>query len=165
MNKKLLDISKMDALSNVYNKAAILKAIERLISSKPESELSLLMFDIDDFKVINDTHGHIVGDKCIRMLSSTARSSFRDIDLVGRYGGDEFIIVLPDTGSKQAIAIAERFKSTVAAATSPSFTISIGVSSYPSDGTDVRALIQEADKGLYMSKKKGKNAVSHSSTY
>ncbi len=165
MNKKLLDISKMDALSNVYNKAAILKAIERLISSKPESELSLLMFDIDDFKVINDTHGHIVGDKCIRMLSSTARSSFRDIDLVGRYGGDEFIIVLPDTGSKQAIAIAERFRSTVAAATSPSFTISIGVSSYPSDGTDVRALIQEANKGLYISKKKGKNAVSHSSTY
>ncbi len=165
MNKKLLDISKMDALSNLYNKAAILKAIERLLNSKPKSELSLLMFDIDDFKVINDTKGHIVGDKCIRMLSSTARSSFRDIDLVGRYGGDEFLIVLPDTGSKQAIAIAERFRRTVAESTSPSFTISIGVSSYPADGTDVRTLIQEADKGLYLSKKKGKNAVSHGNAY
>jgi diguanylate cyclase (GGDEF)-like protein len=165
MNKKLLDISKTDALSNVLNKAAILKAMDHLISSKPKSELSLLMFDIDDFKVINDTHGHIVGDKCIRMLASAARSNFRDIDLVGRYGGDEFIVALPDTGSRQAIAIAERFRKIVAESTSPSFTISIGISSYPADGSDVRTLIQEADKNLYVSKKKGKNAVSHSTIY
>lgn len=165
INKKLMDISKIDALSNVLNKAAILKAIERLINDKPKSELTILMFDIDDFKAINDNHGHIVGDKCIRTLSSTARSNFRDIDLVGRYGGDEFIVVLPETGSRQAITIAERFRKIVAESTSPRFTISIGISSYPSDGTDVRSLIQEADKGLYVSKKKGKNAVSHSNTY
>jgi diguanylate cyclase (GGDEF)-like protein len=165
MNKKLLDISKIDALSNSLNKAAILKAIERLLKEKPKSELSLLMFDIDNFKAINDTHGHIVGDKCIRMLSSTARSNFRDIDQVGRYGGDEFIVMLPDTGVRQAIAIAERFRGIVAESTSPSFTISIGISSYPADGTDVRALIQEADKCLYISKEKGKNAVSYSNTY
>ncbi|NLK86057.1 MAG: GGDEF domain-containing protein [Clostridiaceae bacterium] len=165
INKKLLDISKTDALSNVLNKAAVLKALERLITSKPKSELSLLMFDIDDFKVINDTHGHIVGDKCIRMLASAARDNFRDIDLVGRYGGDEFLVVLPDTGSRQAIAVAERFRRIVAESTSPHFTISIGISSYPSDGTNVRALIQEADRSLYTSKRKGKNAVSHSSMY
>ncbi len=165
INKKLLDISKIDALSNVLNKAAILKAMERLIMDKPKSELSVLMFDIDNFKAINDTHGHIVGDKCIRQLSSTARSNFRDIDLIGRYGGDEFIVVLPDTGVKQAITIAERFRRIVAESTSPTFTISIGISSFPSDAGDVRALIQEADKGLYVSKNKGKNAVSHGEIY
>lgn len=163
INKKLLDISKMDALSNVLNKAAILKATEHLLISKPKSELSMLMFDIDDFKVINDTNGHIVGDKCIRTLASIARSNFRDIDLIGRYGGDEFIVVLPDTGTRQAVNVAERFRKIVADSTSPRFTISIGISSYPADGSNVRALINEADKRLYMSKKKGKNAVSSGS--
>lgn len=165
INRQLMDISKMDALSNVLNKAAILKAAERLITDKPKSELSLLMLDIDDFKLINDANGHIVGDKCIRMLASTARSNFRDIDLIGRYGGDEFIVVLPDTGSRLAIAVAERFRRIVAESSSPSFTISVGISSYPSDGTNVSTLIHEADKSLYMSKKKGKNAVSYSSIY
>ena len=163
MNKKLLDISKTDALSNVLNKAAILKAMDRLINDKPNSKFSILMFDIDDFKNINDTHGHFVGDKCIRTLSSTARKSFRDIDLVGRYGGDEFIIILPDTGSKQALIVAERFRKTVAESSSPSITISIGIASYPLDGTNIGNLIKVADKGLYASKKKGKNTISHNS--
>lgn len=160
INRKLLDISKMDALTNVLNKAAILKATEQLIMNKPKSELSLLMFDIDDFKNINDTNGHIVGDKCIRTLASITKSNFRDIDLIGRYGGDEFIVVLPDTGARQAVAVAERFRKAVAESTSPCFTVSIGISSYPSDGTDIRTLIQKADQNLYTSKKKGKNAVS-----
>jgi diguanylate cyclase (GGDEF)-like protein len=163
MNKKLLDISKTDALSNVLNKAAILKAMDRLINDKSNSKFSILMFDIDDFKNINDTHGHFVGDKCIRTLSSTARKSFRDIDLVGRYGGDEFIIILPDTGSKQALIVAERFRKTVAESSSPSITISIGIASYPLDGTNIGNLIKVADKGLYASKKKGKNTISHNS--
>ncbi len=165
VNRKLVDIAKTDSLSNVLNKAAILEAIDRLIAEKPKKALSILMLDIDKFKYINDTFGHVVGDKCIRMLASSARNNFRNIDLIGRYGGDEFIVVLPETDSRQAVTIAERFRKIIEETSSPSITISIGISTYPDDGRDVKSLIMEADKSLYISKKKGRNAVSHRDAY
>jgi len=85
--------------------------------------------------------------------------------MAGRYGGDEFIAILPDTNARQAVAIAERFRKTIDETSLPHFTISTGISSYPEDGQNVRALIEEADRNLYRSKKKGKNAVSRSSVY
>ncbi|HOA54653.1 MAG TPA: GGDEF domain-containing protein [Clostridiales bacterium] len=165
VNRKLLDKSKTDPLTGLLNKAAILAAAERLLTDRPEKAHSILMFDIDDFKDINDTHGHITGDKCIRMLAAVIRNNFRGVDMAGRYGGDEFIAILPDTNARQAVAIAERFRKTIDETSLPHFTISTGVSSYPEDGQNVRALIEEADRNLYRSKKKGKNAVSRSSVY
>lgn len=165
VNQKLVSISKIDALSNVLNKAAILSAIDELIIKKPKGVFSILMFDIDNFKNINDTLGHTAGDRCIRLLSASVRNNLRDIDIIGRYGGDEFLIVLPDTGAGQAITIAERFRKHIEASESPHYTISIGIASYPSDGTDVKTLIETADAGLYKSKKKGRNAVSHRDFY
>lgn len=165
INKNLINMSRTDALSQVLNKAAILEAIENMISGKSKSEFSILMFDIDNFKGINDTYGHIVGDKCIKALSAASRGNIRDIDLIGRYGGDEFLIVLPGTAAKQAIFVAERFRKRVEASVSPHYTISIGVASYPSDGSDAKTLIGAADEGLYMSKQKGRNSVSHRNFY
>jgi diguanylate cyclase (GGDEF)-like protein len=165
VNRKLLDKSKADPLTGLLNKAAILDAIDSLIASKPDREHSILMFDIDDFKEINDNHGHITGDRCIKILAAATRGNFRAFDLTGRYGGDEFIAVLPETGARLAVAIAERFRKTIDETSSPHFTISIGVSSYPGDGRDSRSLVETADKGLYRSKEKGKNAVSYKEDY
>lgn len=165
VNKKLLDISKIDSMSQVMNKMAILDSIETLIRKNPKSEFSIMMFDIDNFKSINDTHGHIVGDKCIKLLSAIGRNNIRDFDMIGRYGGDEFIIALPDVGTDHAVLIAERFRRRVDASDSPHFTISIGIATYPCDGTDVKALIEAADSGLYKSKSKGRNTASHHTFY
>lgn len=165
VNRKLLDKSKTDPMTGLLNKAALLDAVERLIANKPEKEHSILMFDIDNFKEINDNHGHIAGDKCIKALAAATGSNFRSFDITGRYGGDEFIAVLPDTGARQAFAIAERFRKVVDKTSSPHLTISIGISSYPADGSDARSLIEAADKGLYISKAKGRNAVTYRDVY
>ncbi len=165
VNQKLVDISKTDAMSQVLNKSALLASIDRLITQKSKSEFSILMFDIDNFKEINDTYGHVTGDRCIKDLSSSARNSLRDVDIIGRFGGDEFIVILPETGTKQAIVIAERFRKYISASSSPHYTISIGVACYPSDGSTVNSLVEAADKGLYTSKQKGRDAVSHLGNY
>lgn len=160
VHQNLVNISKTDSLSKAMNKGAILDAIENLIVTRQKSEFSILMYDIDNFKHVNDTFGHVTGDKCIRSLSALARSNLREFDLIGRYGGDEFIIVLPGTTIHQALQIAERFRQKVETTKSPHYTISIGVASYPRDGTTTEALVEAADKSLYKSKSKGKNAVS-----
>lgn len=165
VNQKLVHISKTDAMSQVLNKTALMESIDKLITQKSKSECSVLMLDIDNFKDINDTYGHVIGDKCIKELSSTLRNSLRDVDLIGRYGGDEFAVVLPGTGAKQAILIAERFRKRVEMSHSPHYTISIGIASYPSDANTVKELVEVADKGLYISKQKGRNAVSHLNFY
>ncbi len=160
VHQNLVNISKTDSLSKAMNKAAILDAIENLIVTRQKSEFSILMYDIDNFKHVNDTFGHVTGDKCIRSLSALAKSNLREFDLIGRYGGDEFIIVLPGTTIHQALQIAERFRQKVETTKSPHYTISIGVASYPKDGTTTEALVEAADKSLYKSKARGKNAVS-----
>ncbi|MFZ5967291.1 MAG: GGDEF domain-containing protein [Bacillota bacterium] len=159
-NEKLLNISQTDGLTQAFNKEAILDVMEKLISSKQE-EFSILMFDIDDFKKINDTYGHIKGDMCIKSLAQIAKASIRKVDSLGRYGGDEFVIVLPDLSIAEAKMVAERFRKNVEESSEPRFTVSIGLAAYPRDGRTVKELIEAADKGLYKSKHKGKNAVSH----
>lgn len=163
-NKKLLDISKMDHLSQVMNKKAIIDSMEMQIFKNPESIFSIMIFDIDDFKNINDTMGHIVGDKCIKHLATIGKGSIREFDLIGRYGGDEFIIVLPDVEIGHAYMIAERFRKRVEATDSPHFTISIGLSTYPQDGTNAKSLIKAADKQLYKAKELGKNTSTYQVT-
>lgn len=160
-NKRLLDISKIDHLSQVMNKKAIIDSMEMLIYKNSESIFSIMIFDIDDFKNINDTMGHIVGDKCIKHLATIGKGSIREFDLIGRYGGDEFIIVLPDVEISHAYMIAERFRKRVGATGSPHFTISIGLAAYPQDGTNVKSLIKAADKQLYRAKELGKNTTTY----
>lgn len=164
-NERLLEISKTDLLTKTFNKITILNIIEKLINSKKEEIFSILMFDIDNFKTINDSLGHVTGDMCLKTLAHIASGNIREVDYLGRYGGDEFVIVLPSLGSNEAKFVAERFKNKVNEVSNPKFTVSIGISTYPYDGRTVKDLISAADKGLYKSKSKGKNSISHVSLF
>lgn len=164
-NERLLEMTKTDLLTKAFNKITILNIIERLINSKKNEVFSILMFDIDNFKTINDSFGHVTGDLCLKTLANIASNNIREVDYLGRYGGDEFIIVLPTLAENEARFVAERFKKKVNETSNPKFTVSIGIATYPYDGYTVKDLISAADKGLYKSKSRGKNTISHASEY
>jgi diguanylate cyclase (GGDEF)-like protein len=128
--------------------------------------LSILMLDVDTFKEFNDTYGHPQGDTLLISLARILRSSVRTIDHVGRYGGEEFIIVLPETSRSDAQILAERIRATIAAqlftvgdGQEVRRTVSIGVAGYPEDAMDADQLIQHADDALYRAKRAGRNCV------
>jgi len=160
-NRNLAVISKIDSMTGLYLKSAVEKNIESRIENSPNVQFSILMFDIDKFKGINDTLGHQIGDKCIKTLASFAQASFRQGDILGRYGGDEFIIVLPGTNPSQAYMIADRFRQTIHNKTNPQYTISIGIATYPDNADSLASLIEAADKALYISKQNGRNQVTN----
>lgn len=134
------------------------------------SPLSVLMMDVDDFKKINDTFGHMAGDEVLRKLSEICRNTLREIDVVGRIGGEEFAVVLPETPAQEAQDVAERLRAEIAAANvvidhgeTLNFTISIGVSTLTSACESLAVLLGIADKALYAAKQSGKNRVVHMS--
>ena len=171
---KLYRLSTTDSLTGLLNHDTIIsqgrKELSRLtrknIEDKVEqNSISAIMFDIDDFKVINDTYGHQVGDEVLRLLSSRVQSMLREYDIFGRYGGEEFLMFLPSTGIKEASAIAKRLCDAINK--SPfnlnsinlRITASFGVSVLKDSDEDIGSLIKRADEGLYISKKNGKNQV------
>lgn len=158
-NRKLLEKSKTDSMTGLLVKSAVIEKLNNFIERSPKSTISVLMFDIDLFKQINDTMGHQTGDVSIRNLTNLIKTSFRQDDIPGRYGGDEFIVLLPDTPPIKAFIIADRFRELIQNKTNPPITISMGISSYPADGKTPAALIDAADKALYISKQKGRNCV------
>jgi diguanylate cyclase len=131
------------------------------------------MIDIDDFKKVNDTHGHLVGDETLKEVAQLLAEGQRSIDVVARYGGEEFAIILPETGREQAGAIAERLRARLAEHTFLAagehpikLSVSCGVAAYPSaaaSGAGAQPskedLIARADKALYRAKRSGKNRV------
>ncbi len=163
-NRKLLEKSKTDSMTGLLVKSAVIEKLDNFFERAPKSTLSLLMFDIDRFKKINDTMGHQIGDQCIRNLTNYIQTSFRQDDILGRYGGDEFIVLLPDTAAVKAFLIADRFRELIQSKSNPGITISVGISNYPNDGKTAQALIEAADKALYASKEKGRNTVTLYST-
>ena len=110
---------------------------------------------------VNDTYGHIVGDKCIKSAINIVKSNMRIEDEIGRYGGDEFIIVMAETTGVKAYLAADRMRKSIEETSDPHFTISAGVASYPSDATTTKDLISAADRALYTSKENGRNRVTH----
>ncbi|MVV50355.1 PleD family two-component system response regulator [Pseudomonas sp. PB120] len=138
-------------------------------SLRDQSQLSLLMIDVDYFKTYNDSFGHLEGDEALRKVAAAIRdASARPSDLPARYGGEEFALVLPNTSPGGARLVAEKLRQTVAALNIPhisptegsSLTISIGLSTVtPQPGSDCRQLILAADKGLYLAKNNGRNQV------
>jgi diguanylate cyclase (GGDEF)-like protein len=130
--------------------------------------LSLIMLDLDDFKAYNDIYGHQSGDQALRKLAWLLQRSSRSYDLVARYGGDEFVIILPETSKKMAAEVAERIRGAVEKAAiegdGPAldghFTASLGVASFPEDATEKGDLIRKADLALYQAKTCGRNRVS-----
>ncbi len=137
-----------------------------------QQPLSLLICDVDHFKLYNDRCGHQAGDECLKSVAKAINQCFRTGDLVARYGGEEFAMVLPHTNCAGAVRVAERVRSAVAAAGLPhaaspvcgQVTLSIGVACrtpQPRDAAGSRTLIEEADRNLYLGKHRGRNRVSH----
>jgi diguanylate cyclase (GGDEF)-like protein len=160
-NQNLLLISKLDTLTKTFNRMSIINTIDSLLNSHDINPFSIILFDVDHFKTINDTQGHSAGDMVLKKVALLAKQCIRDFDSLGRYGGDEFIITLPGTTLSEAMLVAERFRKRVEQMDPGGITISAGLASYPADGQKVKDLIGVADKGLYLSKKIGRNKVSH----
>jgi diguanylate cyclase (GGDEF)-like protein len=153
-----------DPLTNVFHhrylKTRLEEELER--ARKSNQPVALLMLDLDNFKLVNDTYGHLIGDEALRCVTAVLHSACRASDVIGRYGGDEFMILLPDTSPTQAITIAERIDVELAAqelrpgggAVIP-LHCSIGLATYPRDGDAAAELIAKADAALYQSKRQG----------
>ncbi len=167
-NEKLQILATRDTLTNCLNRRSFFDQLEREFENARADELPLscIMADIDHFKAVNDNYGHAVGDKVIREIADVLRMGLRSIDLLGRYGGEEFCIVLPGVNALKSMEIAERLRSLAAAkysARSSVFdrpvTLSFGVASLEFGATDASQLIDQADKALYTSKNNGRNRV------
>ncbi len=164
-NEELKEQSLRDSLTKLYNNRYIFEFLENetQVVSKTGGNLSLLMLDLDNFKHINDTYGHLFGDKVIKDVSQAILDSTRANDIVGRYGGEEFIAVLTDTDKVVAVEIAERIRKKIASLEFEtvdddlSITVSIGVSEM-SEQTAFN-LVHAADGNLYKAKRNGKNRV------
>lgn len=158
--------AKTDALTNIANRWEIMEALRRWvdISHKQQTPLCLIMADIDWFKHVNDAFGHLAGDEVLKYVAQRIQATLRPIDVLGRYGGEEFLIILPETDLQAATAIAERVRAHVAQCPIHTqhqdvlVTISLGVCEYR-DEPDLPALIEQADLAMYEAKKIGRNRV------
>jgi len=161
-----INAAKIDVLTGTVNRGAWFDSARRLLNRCQQggSPLSLIMFDLDHFKTINDIHGHPAGDRILRAFSDTARGILRPNDLFGRYGGEEFTVVLPGATIETAYVIADRVRHTFATAQrffdgQPlNATVSAGVAS-ASPRTTLEAIIDAADKAMYTAKETGRNRV------
>jgi diguanylate cyclase (GGDEF)-like protein len=158
----------IDDVTEVYNARYLLEALDREIrrSERYGTELSILFIDLDRFKLVNDTHGHLVGSNTLRQLSRLLEDCVRQVDTVARYGGDEFTILLADTGARLGRSVAERIRQSVArhdfeagAGRTLRLSCSAGVATYPAHGRTREALLDAADKAMYRAKSLGRNRV------
>lgn len=158
-----------DWLTGIYLKNYFYTLMEKEIlrARRLDERFSIFFFDIDHFKVYNDTHGHLAGDALLKELVEVVSSLIRQYDIFARYGGEEFIVLFPSTYKPSAAGIAGEIRQTVEDYPFPgemvlpdkTLTISGGVAEFPADGTDPAALIDAADKALYRSKESGRNRV------
>jgi len=151
------DLAVRDGLTGLFNRRYFneLINIESNRLKRYPSVLSLLMLDIDNFKNYNDTQGHLAGDELLKGFGKLLKNSARASDIICRYGGEEFVIMLPQTDKKGAQIIAERLRVQVGLYLPT--TVSIGVASYPDDAIELIKLVDKADGALYQAKKTGKN--------
>lgn len=155
-----------DGLTRLYNHRFLQETLvkEEAKSRRHERPFSIIILDIDHFKIYNDTYGHPAGDKLLIALAEILMRSVRDEDSVTRYGGEEFAIVLPECAEKKAVRVAERIRKNVEEFPNPhredyNLTISAGVASFPISGDSKRKVLEEADKALYRAKREGRNRV------
>jgi diguanylate cyclase (GGDEF)-like protein len=168
-NEELKKLTITDELTGLLNRRYLYERLkdELARSERHSHELAILMLDLDGFKECNDCHGHIAGDRSLKYVADILLNTVRSMDVVARYGGDEFMVILPETGEPIALEIAERLrhnvsqKTTVHDAAGPacSLTTSIGIVCYPEHGKTIELLLENVDKALYRAKKKGKNSI------
>lgn len=168
-NEALIKFAFTDYLTGMKTRGYFETQLEREIKRAERSKgpLALVMIDIDHFKVLNDTHGHHVGDVLLRDISAVLMKDMRQIDTIARYGGEEFVVILPETNQVGAYRVAQRLRKAVESghffAGSPSetvkVTISLGVAVLPQDAQFKQDLIEAADAALYEAKRSGRNRV------
>ncbi len=156
-----------DPLTQLYNRRFLLETFtqELELAEATGKPFSILLLDIDLFKEINDQYGHAAGDECLVWLANLLRQQCRELDILCRYGGEEFLLVLPDTPIENAVPYADRLRERVGkqpielGARKLAITISCGVSAYPNHGKTAQEIINKADAALYTSKRNGRNQV------
>ena len=161
-NQAVLRANRRDGLTGIFNREGLHTAVEPLLARRPAAGRvhACLFIDVDDFKGVNDRLGHQVGDQVLIQLAALLRGTFRKSDVVGRYGGDEFVVWMRDAPTAALVAQrAQQLCETVAACADFPTSISVGVALWPRDGSDYDALLQAADQALYTAKGAGKNQV------
>ena len=156
-----------DDLTGIPNRAAILEVLRRSLEQahQGDSPVSIILADVDRFKQVNDTYGHLVGDTALRRTAALLQSRLRREDAVGRYGGEEFLIVLPGSDAQRAFDVAERVRTHVesqsitTSVAKLSLTVSLGIATTTGDTLQPEELIFAADKALYEAKHAGRNRV------
>ena len=167
MEEQLAALARTDGLTGVYSRRHFIEASDDLIRlmKRNRRPLSLMMADLHHFKQINDAHGHHAGDQALVAFATTCREIIRKSDLLGRVGGEEFAIILPETALAQALELAERLREATAAVAVPVYggdirlTVSIGVTELADDETSLHAMMRRADVALYQAKAEGRNQV------
>jgi len=169
IEEKLRQQARTDPLTGIFNRRHFFELAEKELerARRYRRTLSVLIFDIDHFKLVNDTHGHAVGDQVLCKLTAECQAGLRENDIFARYGGEEFIILLPESDLEQARQMAERIRKILAGtaslevgSASISLTVSVGVTSLDDENLGLDELILRADSALYTAKEAGRNCVS-----
>lgn len=164
LKRELERISSTDELTSLYNRRFFLSHARQQLASPQRAEACLLLLDVDQFKRINDTYGHDVGDDALRGCALVLQQTVRTVDVLARFGGEEFVVFLPDTPLDQATFIAERVRQRVEKTPLTldgqqiKMTLSVGCAS-SQQTSDLTSLIREADRALYVAKHNGRNRV------
>jgi diguanylate cyclase (GGDEF)-like protein len=169
---ELTNASRIDAKTGLLNAATWQReaGVQVTRAARTRTPLAVAMLDLDHFKTVNDTYGHLTGDLALAAVADALRSGLRDYDVAGRFGGEEFAVLLPHTGQDEATAIAERLREQIAALNIPArghgageqplrLTISIGVATVSHSRRDLDDLLAAADHALYQAKRSGRNKV------
>ena len=162
-----------DALTHMHTRRHLNERFEEEFGRARSKKLplSLLMIDVDHFKKVNDQHGHLTGDMVLREVARVIAAQIREIDIAGRYGGEEFCVILPDTDKAGALVVAERIRTAIhdqkvkAYDSMLAVTTSIGVAAFPEDAMQMEELLDKSDWALYRAKKSGRNRVAGFSVY
>lgn len=171
--EEVQQLATLDGLTKIYNRRHFYQLAQRVFSQsiRYHRPVSILLMDIDHFKIINDSYGHLAGDEVLKCFANICNKSIRESDILARFGGEEFIIMMPETGATNAVKVAERLRDQLAN-TQVSWnqhkinvTVSIGTASLPPGAAPIYldALIDQADQALYHAKQTGRNRVAHAS--
>ena len=163
------DQSRRDSLTQAFNHGYLLERLDEEIEQAKvnASTVSLIMLDIDHFKQYNDTYGHVVGDQVLRMMTLAIQKHLKKTDMVGRWGGEEFAIVLPRATAEQACIVAERIRSSLTelpltdreGRSLPKPTVSQGIAAFPSNASSAEMQVDAADRALYVAKQRGRDQI------